>query len=98
MERWYRNRVSSDKPLNFRTAFTKAPVQTASVFGENFVAVNIDPNEIFKLIAFLNQYGVSNMSDYQFVLDPGFRGLNLKINLNVTYLPQNKTITVTLDP
>jgi hypothetical protein len=62
------------------------------------VAVNIDPNEIFRLISFLNQYGTSNMSDYQFVLEPGFRGLNLQINLNVTYLPQQKTITVTFDP
>ena len=38
------------------------------------------------------------MNDYQFVLDPGFRGLNLKVELTVTYLPQNKTLTVTLDP
>lgn len=62
------------------------------------MAVNIDPQEIWKLIRFLNQYGSSNLNDYQFVLDPSFRGLNLKINLNVTYLPQNKTLTVTLDP
>lgn len=62
------------------------------------MAVNIDPQEIWKLIRFLNQYSSSNLNDYQFVLDPSFRGLNLKINLNVTYLPQNKTLTVTLDP
>jgi hypothetical protein len=62
------------------------------------MAVNIDPNEVWKLIRFLNQYGISNMNDYQFVLAPSFRGLNLKVDLNVTYLPQNKTLTVTLDP
>ena len=62
------------------------------------MAVNINPNEIWKLMRFLNQYGVSNINDYQFVLDPSFKGLNLKVNLTVTYLPQNKTLTVTLDP
>ncbi len=62
------------------------------------MAVNINPNEIWKLIRFLEQYGISNMNDYQFVLTPSFRGLNLKVDLNVTYLPQDKTLTVTLDP
>lgn len=62
------------------------------------MAVDINPNEFGKLIRFLEQYGVSNLSDYQFEIDPGFRGLNLRIDLNVTYLPQNKTITITLDP
>ncbi|PSB16895.1 hypothetical protein C7B65_20160 [Phormidesmis priestleyi ULC007] len=62
------------------------------------MAVNINPNEIWKLMRFLDQYGSSNMNDYQFVLDPSFRGLNLKVDLSVTYLPQNKTLTVTLDP
>ena len=62
------------------------------------MAVTINPNEVYKLIRFLEQYGISNMNDYQFVLDPSFRGLNLKIDLSVTYLPQNKTLTVTLDP
>lgn len=62
------------------------------------MAIIIDPNEIWKLIRFLEKYGTSNLNDYQFALDLSFRGLNLKANLNVTYLPQNKTLTVALDP
>jgi hypothetical protein len=62
------------------------------------MAITISPNEVCKLIRFLDQYGISNMNDYKFVLDPSFRGLNLKVDLSVTYLPQNKTLTVTLDP
>jgi hypothetical protein len=62
------------------------------------MGITINSHEICKLIRFLDQYGISNMNDYQFVLEPGFRGLNLKVDLSVTYLPQNKTLTVTLDP
>lgn len=62
------------------------------------MAVEINSTEFGKLIRFLEQYGVSNLNDYQFEIDPGFRGLNLRIDLSVTYLPQNKTITITLDP
>jgi hypothetical protein len=62
------------------------------------MAININPQEVQKLIRFLEKYGISNMNDYQFVIDPSFRGLNLKVELNVTYLPQNKTLTVTLNP
>lgn len=62
------------------------------------MAITINPNEVCKLVRFLDQFGISNMNDYQFVLDPSFRGLNLKVDLTVTYLPQAKTLTVTLDP
>lgn len=62
------------------------------------MAIGINPKEFGKLMRFLEQYGISNMNDYQFEIDPGFRGLNLRIDLSVTYLPQNKTITITLDP
>ncbi len=62
------------------------------------MAITINPNEIWKLVKFLEQYGISNLSDYKFVLNPSFRGLNLKVDLSVTYLPQNKTLTVTLEP
>lgn len=58
------------------------------------MAIGINPKEFGKLIRFLEQYGISNINDYQFEIDPGFRGLNL----SVTYLPQNKTITIALDP
>ncbi len=62
------------------------------------MTVEINSNEFGKLIRFLEHYGISNLNDYQFEIDPGFRGLNLRIDLSVTYLPQNKTITITLDP
>lgn len=64
------------------------------------MAVNVDPNQILNLVRFLDKHGTSNMNDYRFVVDPQFRGLNIKIDLVVTHLkssPQEK-IVVTLDP
>lgn len=87
-------RVESNSPETKYKDASKLTIQTL----RGVMTVNIDSSEIWKLIRFLDQYGTSNMDDYQFVLEPGFRGLNLKVNITVTYLPQNKTLTVTLDP
>ena len=62
------------------------------------MAINIDSKEILKLFKFLEKYGTSSLSDYRFLLNPSFRGLNVKIDLTVTYLPQDKALTITLDP
>jgi hypothetical protein len=61
--------------------------------------VEINPNEMLKLVKFLDKYGTSNMNDYRFVVDPRFDVLNLKIDLIVTHLksPQDKVV-ITLDP
>lgn len=61
--------------------------------------VEINPNEMLKLVKFLDKYGTSNMNNYRFVVDPRLDVLNLKIDLIVTYLkpPQDKVV-ITLDP
>lgn len=62
------------------------------------MAVSVNSNEILRLFKFLDQCGTSNMNEYRIVLNPGFKGLNLKVDLSITFLPEDKTITVTLDP
>ena len=62
------------------------------------MAININPKEILKLFKFLEKYGTSSLSDYRFLLNPSFRGLNVKIDLTATYLPEDKALTITLDP
>jgi hypothetical protein len=60
--------------------------------------INVNPNEIIKLVNFLAKHGVSNPDRYRFEIDPSLRGLNLRVVLNVTYLPSGDAIAVILDP
>ncbi|HEY9695955.1 MAG TPA: hypothetical protein V6D10_01600 [Trichocoleus sp.] len=62
------------------------------------MTIKVDPNEIIKLVKFLADHGVSRPTDYRFEIDPSLNGLNLKVTLNVTYLPNSDKIAVILDP
>ena len=62
------------------------------------MSIKVDPNEIIKLVQFLAKHGVSKPDDYRFEVDPSLNGLNLKVTLNVTYLPNGDKIAVILDP
>lgn len=61
------------------------------------MAINVNPNEIIKLVKFLADHGVSKPDDYRFEVDPSLDFLNLKVKLNVTYLPNGDKIVVILD-
>ncbi|MBI4781433.1 MAG: hypothetical protein HY785_08905 [Oscillatoriophycideae cyanobacterium NC_groundwater_1537_Pr4_S-0.65um_50_18] len=60
--------------------------------------INVPAQEIIKLVGFLADHGVSNPDNYRFEVDPKLKGLNLKVNLNVTHLPSGNKIIVVLDP
>lgn len=62
------------------------------------MALNVDPNEIIKLVEFLADHGVAKPDDYRFKIDPSFKGLNLRVELDITHLPSGAKITVVLDP
>ncbi len=80
--------------LIHKSIFTKALAQAP----KSKMAIKIDSKEILKLFKFLEKYGTSSLSDYCFLLNPSFRGLNMKIDLTATYLPEDKALTITLDP
>jgi hypothetical protein len=60
--------------------------------------INVNPNEIIKLVEFIAKHGVSNPDRYRFEVDPSLHKFNLKVVLNVTYLPTGDAIVVVLDP
>jgi hypothetical protein len=60
--------------------------------------INVNSNEIIKLVNFLAKHGVSKPDDYRFEIDPSLKGLNLRVELNVTHFPSGAKITVVLDP
>jgi len=59
--------------------------------------IDVDPNEIIKLVKFLAAHGVSEPDRYRFEVDPSLVGFNFKVKLNVTYLPNGSKITIILD-
>ncbi|WAL60070.1 hypothetical protein [Thermocoleostomius sinensis] len=64
------------------------------------MAIQVDPNEIIKLIKFIAApgHGFDKPTDYRFELDPSFKGLNLRVVLIVTHLPSGDKTTIVLDP
>ncbi|MBF1999261.1 MAG: hypothetical protein IGS38_00895 [Synechococcales cyanobacterium M58_A2018_015] len=62
------------------------------------MAIKVNPNEVLKLIKFIAAHGISDPNDYRFVVDPSLNGLDLRVDLIVTYLPDGDKITVVLDP
>jgi hypothetical protein len=60
--------------------------------------INVNPNEIIKLVEFLAKHGVSKPDHYRFEVDPILDVWNFKIKLNVTYLPSGGKTTIVLDP
>jgi hypothetical protein len=60
--------------------------------------INVNPNEIIKLVEFLAKHGVSKPDRYRFEVDPILDVWNFKIKLNVTYLPSGDKTTIVLDP